>query len=328
MRNRKIIIACCVFLILILCCIILFGCVATGIWTIDVAQKDIRDTERKSTLQDIELALDAYGGEMFDYPDESNPEQILISTDKIKIGDTEIKLDEHLKLGDKTNPNRTAYCYHRISNVDYLLGVKLENGDWFDLSNALEKECSDKYILKPSALTTTTSSKTEKETTMPDIDTTNWTKHSIKAVEDVLSNREFQFDFIAPPDATVTSGGGADGSSIKVMVYTPDMTIYYSLPPEAYEEALKDPIELFTHSQFGTVYRVEDKLSESDLCFYVNNIQKESSCQSLDGSIDPPCGALILKTDDIFFTATCDPETDQGQEICDNIIRSTIFTEI
>jgi|OM-RGC.v1.035454098 hypothetical protein len=52
--------------------------------------------------------------------------------------------DEELTAGEFSGEECTRYCYELQATGGYILGAKLENGQWFDLSSSLTgDDCTD-----------------------------------------------------------------------------------------------------------------------------------------------------------------------------------------
>jgi prepilin-type N-terminal cleavage/methylation domain-containing protein len=125
---------------------VLIGLVGFGVAT---AQRNARDNQRQQKVADIRVGLTDYLTKHNEYPHVSD--DINITSDEIILGpdDTNpivIQLDGPTEASSETGPSGAQYCYGlREDDGGYILGVKLENGEWFDQSSTIsgEKACSD-----------------------------------------------------------------------------------------------------------------------------------------------------------------------------------------
>lgn len=127
---------------------VLLGLVGFGIAT---AQRSSRDSQRQQRVSDIRVALTDFQTRKNKYPSEAIAADIKFNNDSIVLDGNSsqpitIELSGPTLAGTSTGPNSSWYCYRQLTTEGgYLLGVKLENGQWFDQSQTLDnsQSCSD-----------------------------------------------------------------------------------------------------------------------------------------------------------------------------------------
>ncbi len=123
---------------------VLIGLSLLGIQTV---QRSSRDTERRTTLEAINLELTDYYGNKNAYPAAaanmpinrtSSPKTITVGTGgkTVNLNGAATPLAATATDSDSSG---SVYCYSGGSS--YSLGVKLESGQWFNLGNATT-DCS------------------------------------------------------------------------------------------------------------------------------------------------------------------------------------------
>ncbi len=124
---------------------VLIGLVGFGIAT---AQRNSRDNQRQQKVADIRVGLTDYLTKHNEYPTAGD---INLSADQITLGPNDtnpivIQLDGPATASKESGPSGAQYCYGlREDDGGYILGVKLENGEWFDQSSTISgtEVCSD-----------------------------------------------------------------------------------------------------------------------------------------------------------------------------------------
>ncbi|MFW5702457.1 MAG: type II secretion system protein [Candidatus Dojkabacteria bacterium] len=132
---------------------VLLGLVGFGIAT---AQRNSRDSQRRQTVSDVRLALEDYLTRTNQYPTAAqfsqDGTQITIGSGVLPAGsEIQIEVSGAQVPAATTGSGGTQYCYQADGNGGYILGAKLENGDWFDQSSTIAgtAECSDSNAPSP-----------------------------------------------------------------------------------------------------------------------------------------------------------------------------------
>jgi prepilin-type N-terminal cleavage/methylation domain-containing protein len=120
---------------------VLLGLVGFGIAT---AQRSARDNQRQQKLSDIQLALEDFQIRKNRYPEPQTEFQL--GSDQLVLtvsggNDITVQFDGPTRAQTEaqgTTAEGSVYCYQKADGGGgYLLGVKLENGEWFDKSSTL-----------------------------------------------------------------------------------------------------------------------------------------------------------------------------------------------
>jgi type II secretory pathway pseudopilin PulG len=141
MSTRKVIL----IIILILGCVsiaIIALLAGLSIWGVSSAQQSLRDTQRKSTLMDVNVMLETYYSKVGSYPAQLVLTEQLItfaSKDGKSLDIDFVNLKSPLTGSTETTQTTTAYCYAPAGQL-YKLGIKLESGKWYDIGTG---ECTD-----------------------------------------------------------------------------------------------------------------------------------------------------------------------------------------
>lgn len=115
---------------------ILIGLAGFGI---SIALRNSRDTERKNVLNSMQVTINDYYTRKSAYPTSAakSGTDIILKENTLTVGDA-VPTKGHTvpfnPADGKSTTGGTIYRYGTTS-TGYLLCVKLENGDWFDLSN-------------------------------------------------------------------------------------------------------------------------------------------------------------------------------------------------
>ena len=122
---------------------VLIGMAGFGI---SLALRSSRDSQRQKSLDNLKIAITDYLGRENKFPDPSDIEysngEFVISTTK---GDPIRVPAEGLlqpATTGTTTSSQTEYCYGTVSG-GYVLGVKLENGSWYELGSAISESCAN-----------------------------------------------------------------------------------------------------------------------------------------------------------------------------------------
>ena len=125
-----------IIIVVLICSGALFALSVRGVAT---AQQNSRDSVRRNALQDAAVTLSNIYAENGEYPKTllvTKGSMIMITGDNT----TEVlELEDVAQGGNETTEYTSVYCY-TANNTTYKLGVKLENGNWFDLGS---DKCSD-----------------------------------------------------------------------------------------------------------------------------------------------------------------------------------------
>jgi len=136
-RKRILIIAAAGIISIFVCCGVL---VLASLLGITLIQHDIRDNLRRDALQEVAIELSNIYAESGIYP-----VSLIIDTHTITFVTPDYPTKTFVLKGvaqgdDQTTEHTSAYCYVANENT-YKLGVKLENGKWYDLGT---DKCTDK----------------------------------------------------------------------------------------------------------------------------------------------------------------------------------------
>ncbi len=122
---------------------VLIGMAGFGI---SLALRASRDSQRQEALDNLRIAITDYLGRENRFPDATdidyvNGEFVLDTTrgDDIRVPAT--GLVQPATTGTTTS-SQTEYCYG-IVDGGYVLGVKLENGSWYELGTATDASCEN-----------------------------------------------------------------------------------------------------------------------------------------------------------------------------------------
>jgi prepilin-type N-terminal cleavage/methylation domain-containing protein len=117
---------------------VLLGLVGFGIAT---AQRSSRDSQRRQKVADLRLSLEEYQTRKNRYPAQS---EVIVTTSSITFGSTGTPIllsgPTSAGAGPESTPTSTVYCYQlNAADGGYLLGAKLENGEWVDASQSISQ---------------------------------------------------------------------------------------------------------------------------------------------------------------------------------------------
>lgn len=106
-----------------------------AIFGISVAQRNLRDDQRRDAVRNIAAGITHYITIHQGFPD---PSQVSFSPNQVSVlGGENIPLVGVAQAGSVTNGNQSAYCYS-IAPGGYKLGVYLESNSWFNLGTATQ----------------------------------------------------------------------------------------------------------------------------------------------------------------------------------------------
>ncbi len=122
---------------------VLIGMAGFGI---SLALRASRDSQRQESLDNLRIAVTDFLGRENKYPDPTdidyvNGEFVFSTTkgDPIKVPAE--GLVQPATTGS-TDSSQTEYCYGLVSD-GYVLGVKLENGAWYELGTSTTASCEN-----------------------------------------------------------------------------------------------------------------------------------------------------------------------------------------
>lgn len=116
---------------------------AMSVFGVSIVQQSLRNTQRRSTLNDVDLAINAYFESNGSYPT-----NLVLQNDAIYVQDTsgtQVPLDgaaqptsDTFVATEDAPSSGTFYCFEAIDGGgSYLIGVRLEGStDWFTLGDS------------------------------------------------------------------------------------------------------------------------------------------------------------------------------------------------
>ena len=116
--------------------------IGMSVFGISTAQRVLRDNQRRDNVKNVAAALNSYYASNSQYPANITPINSGTAI-QVSTGNT-VPAIGVLKVGTETNASGTLYCYG-LATTGYVLGAKLEDGNWFNLGSATlpNETCSD-----------------------------------------------------------------------------------------------------------------------------------------------------------------------------------------
>lgn len=118
--------------------------IGMSIFGIAIAQRVLRDNQRRAAVQDVVAALNAYYSSNSRYPS-----SISVSANQVVVGTSTVELEgptAAVSVGSETDASGTLYCYD-LAEDGYLIGAWLEDGTVFDdLSSGTVGQCEDSPV--------------------------------------------------------------------------------------------------------------------------------------------------------------------------------------
>ena len=146
MEKKKLIILLSAISIVVVCgiaCVMFF--LTAGVLGVKTTEKASRDNFRRNLLSEMNLQLLSLA---HSNRNKNLPDSIEVQNDSFLIDGKEIEISrDYLKPGTgKSNSKETVYCYKKITQSKFALGVQLENGDWY---NIMVDECNETDRILP-----------------------------------------------------------------------------------------------------------------------------------------------------------------------------------
>lgn len=138
---KKVIVISLIVLVILVIVLVIVCLLST--YGISLLGKNSRDAQRKDVLNQIELIVETYYVENAIYP-----EALEYTTTKIKVeGETnpdyQITVNQTTYGQEITTEKGTLYCYGLDGEGGFLLGARLEVGEWYNSGTSKIMKCED-----------------------------------------------------------------------------------------------------------------------------------------------------------------------------------------
>ena len=148
-----------------------------------------------------------------------------------------------------------------------------------------------------------------------------------------LYSYTLEFSAKVPPQTEVDESQNTVGASfgsptvyINGNSFSLSVSMFYELYPFEYS----NPVELFTHSQFGKIWRVNNATSDDTMQIYTTDIENSDEvCKNeMPFVLSAPCGQGIIDMPNMPFYVSCTADDPKGMTACDNIVKSLTAVEV